>query len=300
MPLKNIRLLLLLALSATAAFGQAAGGSISGLTLDSSGAAVPGAEITVTHTETGVSHATQSNESGIYRFPNLPIGLYALRAQAEGFQSYERSQVQVQISQTTTVDINFELGAVTETVTVSGMAAPLIQTEKTDVGLVVESKRFLQLPLTLGGGIRNPSSFIKLAPGVSGTSTWNKSVSGGGSFQDQTYYDGISLSRGDLSNDGEVNPPVDSIGEFKLITNNYSAEYSHALGAVTSFTLKSGTNELHGSGWEFFRNDKLDARGFFNSQKAPVRQNEWGVTSGGPVYIPKVYDGRNKTFWFYS
>ncbi|MBI1354285.1 MAG: hypothetical protein GC160_08060 [Acidobacteria bacterium] len=282
------------------AFGQAGGGSISGLAIDSTGSAIPGATITVKNVATNVTQTTQSNESGIYRFPSLAVGVYALRGTAEGFQAYERPQVEVQINQVTTVDLAFELGAVTETITVSGVAAPLIQTEQTDVGIVVESKRFLNLPLTLGGGIRNPSSFIKLAPGVSGTSTWNKSVSGGGSFQDQVYYDGISLSRGDLSNDGEVNPPVDSIGEFKLITNNYSAEYSHALGAITSFTLKSGTNDFHGSAWEFFRNDKLDARGFFNSEKAPVRQNEWGVTGGGPVFIPKVYDGRNKTFWFYS
>ena len=90
-----------------------------------------------------------------------------------------------------------------------------------------------------------------------------KSISGGGGFQDQIYYDGIALSRGDLSNDAEVNPSVDAIAEFKLITNNYSAEYAHAMGGVTSYTMKSGTNQFHGTGFEFLRNEKLDARGFF-------------------------------------
>ena len=177
---------------------------------------------------------------------------------------------------------------------------PLIQTESTDVGVVVSSKQFLDMPLTLGGGIRNPSNFIKLSPGVSPTGTWTKSISGGGGFQDQIYYDGIALSRGDLSNDAEVNPSVDAIAEFKLITNNYSAEYAHAMGGVTSFTMKSGTNSLHGTGFYFVRNEKLDARGFFPATKAPSKQNEWGGTIGGPVVLPKLYNGKDKTFWFFS
>jgi hypothetical protein len=154
-------------------------------------------------------------------------------------------------------------------------------------------KKFLDLPLTLGGGIRNPSSFIRLSPGVASTSTWNKSINGGRQFDDEVYYDGIALSRGDLNNDGEVNPSVDAIAEFKLISNNYSAEYSHAAGGITSFTLKSGTNQFHGTGFHFFRNDKLDARSFFSAGKSPVRQNEWRGTIGGPIV-------KNRTFWFFS
>ena len=97
-----------------------------------------------------------------------------------------------------------------------------------------------------------------------------------------------------------MNPSVDAIGEFKLVTNNYSAEYTHALSGVTSFTMKSGTNQLHGSAFHFLANDKLDARGFFNPTKAPRKQNEWGFTLGGPVVLPKLYNGRDKTFWFFS
>ncbi|MCI0704405.1 MAG: TonB-dependent receptor, partial [Planctomycetia bacterium] len=107
-------------------------------------------------------------------------------------------------------------------------------------------------------------------------------------------------SRGDLSNDAEVNPSVDAIAEFKLITNNYSAEYAHAMGGITSFTMKSGTNDLHGTGFYFVRNEKLDARGFFPATRAPAKQNEFGGTIGGPVVLPKLYDGRDKTFWFFS
>jgi len=282
------------------ALPQADRGTVTGLVTDSSGSAVTGAQLSLVNTATNLSFETVSNESGNYRFISVPIGIYIVKATSPGFQTSERRDVQVQVNQTTVIDLPLQVGAVSETVSVSGAAIPLISTESSDVGMVVESKRFLELPLTLGGGIRNPSNFIKLAPGVSPRSTWNKSIGGGGSFQDQVYYDGIALSRGDISNDAEVNPSVDAIAEFKLITNNYSAEYAHALGGVTTFTMKSGTNQLHGSGFEFFRNDHMDARGFFSPLKSPMKQNEWGGTIGGPLVIPKVYNGRDRTFWFFS
>jgi hypothetical protein len=274
-------------------------GTIAGLVTDPSGAAAPGVVIEAVQEATNFKATTVTTNTGAYRLVNLPVGVYNLTAKAAGFQSYARTGIQIQVNQTATVDIGLRVGEVTETITVEG-GAPMIQTESSDVGMVVESKRFLDLPLTLGGGIRNPSSFIKLSPGVDPRSTWNKSISGGGSFQDQTYYDGIALSRGDLSNDGEVNPSVDAIGEFKLITNNYSAEYAHALGGITSFTMKSGTNDIHGTAFYFVRNEKLDARGFFSATKAPAKQNEYGGTVGGPLVLPKLYNGRDRTFWFFS
>jgi hypothetical protein len=208
--------------------------------------------------------------------------------------------LQVQTNQTTNVNIDFQVGAVTETVTVSGAAIPLISTESMDVGMVVEAKRFLDLPLTMGGQMRAPARFMKLSPGVMPRGTWTRSISGGGGFQDMTYYDGIALSRGDNSQDDEVTPSVEAIAEFKLITNNYSAEYAHALGGITSYTMKSGTNELHGQGIYLIRNDKLDASGFFNPSRNPTKMNEWGGVIGGPVILPGMYDGRDRTFWFFS
>jgi len=267
--------------------------TIAGLASDSSGAAVVGASIRIVNVDTNLTLDTVTNETGNYRLVAVPVGVYTLTATSPGFQTYERQNIQANGNQTTVVEVAFEVGALTETVTVTGAAIPLISPESAEVGVVVESKKFLNLPLTLGGGIRNPSSFIQLSPGVASTSTWNKSINGGRQFDDETYYDGIALSRGDLSNDGEVNPSVDAIAEFKLISNNYSAEYSHAVGGITSFTLKSGTNQLHGSGFHFFRNDKLDARSFFSAGKSPVRQNEWGGTLGGPLV-------KNRTFWFFS
>jgi len=289
----------LLVLSSVCLYGQGDRGGITGVITDKSGSAVPNVTVEVVNTATNARFDTISTGTGAYRVVGLPIGNYDLTAKGTGFSTYVQRGIQIQTNQTAAVDISLTVGTVTENVTVEA-TVPLIQTESTDVGVVVSSKQFLDMPLTLGGGIRNPSNFIKLSPGVSPTGTWTKSISGGGGFQDQIYYDGIALSRGDLSNDAEVNPSVDAIAEFKLITNNYSAEYAHAMGGVTSFTMKSGTNNLHGTGFYFGRNEKLDARGFFPATRAPSKQNEWGGTIGGPVVLPKIYNGKDKTFWFFS
>ena len=291
--------LMVLLSAAALAFAQGDRGGISGVVLDSSDAAVPNVVVEVVNTATNFRTETVSTNTGAYRFVGLPIGFYDLTARATGFQTYIRRGIQIQVNQVAPIDITLAVGQLAETVTVEG-GVPLIQTESSDVGVVVDSKQFLDLPLTLGGGIRNPSNFIKLSPGVDPRSTWTKSIAGGGAFQDMVYYDGIALSRGDLSNDAEVNPSVDAIAEFKLISNMYSAEYSHALGGITSFTAKSGTNNLHGTAFYFIRNEKLDARGFFPSVRSPYKQNEYGFTVGGPAWLPKIYNGKDRTFFFFS
>lgn len=274
-------------------------GSIAGTISDPTGSVIPEVRIRITNEATNALTNTTSGANGTFGVFNLPIGVYTLVAEANGFRRAEVKNLRVEVNQQARADLVLQVGDVTQTVEVQANAA-LVQTESTDVGTVIDSKRFLDLPLTLGGGIRNPSAFIFLSPGVSPGNSWEKHVGGGGSFNDQIYYDGIALSRGDLANDAEVNPSVDAIAEFKLVTNNYSAEYTHALSGVTSFTMKSGTNQLHGSAFHFLANDKLDARGFFNPRKAPRKQNEWGFTMGGPVVLPKLYNGRDRTFWFFS
>lgn len=279
-------------------FAQADRGSISGMVTDNSAAVVPGVTLTLQNQATNLTYNAMASDTGAYSFLNLPVGIYDLTATAKGFQRSQAKGIQVQVNQQARVDIQMQLGEVSQTIEVQAQTA-MIQTESTDVGTVIDNKRFLDLPLTLGGAIRNPSAFIFLAPGVSGT-TWEKHVGGSGSFTDQVYFDGIALTRGDLSNDAEVNPSVDAIDEYKLITNNYSAEYAHALGGVTSYTMKSGTNQFHGTAFEFADNNHFDARGFFAPKKAFRNQNEYGFTVGGPVWIPKVYNGRNRTFFFAS
>ena len=290
-----LRVLVTLAISIPL-FAQADRGSISGTVTDATGGVVPSVALTLKNQATNLTYSTVADSTGTYTFLNLPVGAYTLAAVATGFERGETKNIQVQVNQQAHVDVSLRLGEVNQTVEVNAAAA-LIQTESTDVGTVIDSKSFLDLPLTLGGGIRDPSAFIFLAPGVSGT-TWEKHVGGSGSFTDQVYFDGIALVRGDLSNDAEVAPSVDAIAEYKLITNNYSAEYAHALGGVTSFTMKSGTNQVHGTAFEFADNNHFDARGFFAPTKAFRNQNEFGFTLGGPVYIPKVYNGRDRTFFF--
>lgn len=290
--------LLSLLLSITG-FGQVDRGNIQGTVIDSTGALVPGASIRLVNQATNTTQQTVSSPSGTFAFFNMPIGMYDLTVESKGFRRAEMKGLRVEVNQQTKADVTLQVGEVNQSVEVQA-AASLVQTESTDVGTVIDNKRFLDLPLTLGGGIRNPSAFIFLSPGVSPGNTWEKHIGGGGSFNDQMYYDGIALSRGDLANDAEVNPSVDAIAEFKLVTNNYSAEYTHALSGVTSFTMKSGTNLLHGSAFEFNDNEHFDARGFFSPRKAPRKQNEWGFTAGGPVLLPKIYNGKDKTFWFFS
>src|SRR5215468_350520 len=294
-----MRTIILSALLVSAVRARVVGGNTQGTITDPSGAVVSGAVVRIVSPATNLTQSTVSGSGGTYAFFNLPIGLYNLTVESSGFRRAEITGVRVEVNQQAKIDVTLTIGDVTQTVEVAANAS-LVQTESTDVGTVIDNKRFVDLPLTLGGGIRNPSAFIYLSPGVSPGSTWEKHIGGGGSFNDQIYYDGIALSRGDLANDAEVNPSVDAIGEFKLVTNNYSAEYTHALSGVTSFTMKSGTNQLHGSGFAFHDNQHFDARGFFPSAKALRIQNEWGFTLGGPVVLPKVYNGRNKTFWFFS
>jgi len=268
--------------------------------MDSSQAVVPNVEITITHTETNVSTTTRTGPSGVYTLMRVPVGTYTLVTKKDGFRSHQQTQIPVLEGDTLRLDITLEVGQVSETVTVTG-AAPLVQSENAQVGMTLTSSQFTELPLTLGGGIRNPSSFIFLQPGVAaGGTTWTKQINGVSSFTDQVYYEGVSLSRGDTANDAEVNPSVDAIAEFKLISNNYSAEYTHALGGVTTFNMKSGTNGLHGNG--FWLNDVEDynARNFFQPTRPVYRQNNWGFTVGGPILLPKIYNGRNKSFFFFA
>src|SRR3954452_4506388 len=294
-----MRILLLTLAFTCGVFAQVDRGNIQGTVTDPSGAVVTGAAVRIANPATNLTQSTVTGPSGTYAFFNLPIGVYNVSVEGQGFRRSDVTGVRVEVNQQAKIDVSLQVGEVTQTVEVAANAS-LVQTESTDVGTVIDNKRFVDLPLTLGGGIRNPSAFIYLSPGVSRGSTWEKHIGGGGSFNDQIYYDGIALSRGDLANDAEVNPSVDAIGEFKLVTNNYSAEYTHALSGVTSYTMKSGTNQLHGTAFAFNDNDKFDARGFFPSAKALRIQNEWGFTVGGPVYIPKVYKGRDRTFFFVS
>jgi len=277
-------------ITAAGAFAQGDRGTITGTVTDSSGQVISNAELVMLNEATGIQTTTRTGDAGNYTVPILSIGNYTLKVTVPGFKSYVRQGIPIQVGQTTRVDAQLEVGQVEERITVNA-TAPMLTTDTSEVGVVVNQDKFLDLPLTLGGDFRRASSFIFLSPGVSG-STWEKHIGGGMSFSDAVYFDGAAMNASP-NNDAQYSPSVDSIDEFKLTTTDYSAEYGHALAGVTSFTLKSGTNQFHGSAFEFFRNEKLDARGFFPQVKAPTRQNEFGGTIGGPIR-------KNRTFFFVS
>jgi hypothetical protein len=276
-------------------------GTITGIVTDGTGSAVPGAVITAKNAGTGLTESSVSGADGSYSLLYLPAGLYTISAEKTGFRLAEASGVTVSVNSTTRFDVRLEIGEVRQVVKVEA-AAPLLQTERTDLGKVYNTKTILDLPLSLSGGLRNNLQFVALTPGVTADPGNAMSLRVGGGLVSalSMLLDGAE-SMSERRNDANFQAVgTDAIEEFKVQTASYSAEYGRTGNGVVNFTTKSGTNELHGGAFEFFRNDKLNARGFFPRSRPVVRQNIFGGTLGGPVYIPKVFDGRNKAFFFFS
>ena len=285
--------------------GQTSFGTILGTVADQSAAAIPAAAVTVTNEETGVSREVQTGQDGVYRVPSLLPGVYSVRAEQDGFQATEITGVELQVARAVSVNVVLELGAVTETVEVVA-ATPLLDTADATVGTVVNNDSVVSLPLNG----RSYTDLILLVPGsvprgklfaISGGH--NFSVSGNSPDVNNFTLDGIQNNDLFFKAFG-TEPSIDAIREFRVQTNITSAEFGSGAGANVAVALKSGTNELHGSFFEFLRNDKLDANDFFRNArgagKPAFRQNQWGMVLGGPVKIPGVYDGRNKSFWLFN
>jgi hypothetical protein len=283
-------------------------GSLSGTVTDPTGNIVAGAAVTAANLANGQSFKTETGGEGQYRFPVLAIGNYNVTVSAKGFKTTTRNGVAVQIQSTTTLDIQVAIGEQTETVEVDA-EAPQLQTESSDVGTVVTPAQVLDLPLsTNGAAIRNSQDFVFLTPATYGTGTsggtFEGGVSGGQAFGSEILFDGASLqveSFGDgFAN--EILPSVEATGEFKVLISGIPAQYGRTTGGVQSYSSKSGTNSFHGGAFELFRNTVLDANGWFNNGNPtpPDKKNNYGVLLGGPVWIPHVYDGRNKTFFFFT
>ena len=305
-----LRVGILALIVAAAMFAQTAG-TIQGTVTDNSGAVIPGASIVVGSLDTGAENITETNEVGFYTVPALNPGLYTVICSADGFSSQEFGQVRLEVQQTMRLDCAMNLGTVTETVEVNA-AAILIQSEKTEVGQVIDSKRILEMPLNG----RNYLELAKFSVGVlpsreMGKGTRHDGVRGGeggilavGMHAAQTniLLDGADNSSrnsgGALGFQAQATKPsIDAVGEFKVVTNNMSAEYGYRMGAKILVSTKSGTNSVHGSLFEFIRNDKLDGTNFFANRsgagKPTLRRNQYGGTIGGPAI-------KNKLFAFFS
>jgi Carboxypeptidase regulatory-like domain len=314
----NIAFFVMVAVGSSLLHAQSNEGALAGTILDPSGNAVTGAVVTAANAATGQSFKIVTTADGQYRFPVLTIGDYRVTVSATGFKNADRTGVAVQIQSTTSLDIQLSVGSSTETVTVNA-EAPQLQTESSDVGTVVTPRQVLDLPLsTNGSAIRNSQDFVFLTPATYGTGTnggtFEGGVSGGQAFGSEILFDGASLqveSFGDgFAN--EILPSVEATGEFKVLIGGIPAQYGRTTGGVQSYASKSGTNSFHGGAFELFRNTDLDANTWFNNlsraqngsnngNATPAdKKNNYGVLLGGPVWIPKVYDGRNKTFFFFA
>lgn len=282
-------------------FGQDRG-TISGAVTDSGGASVPGATVKVTNPSTGLTQSTATAADGSYSIPYLPAGQYTVTISKEGFRSTETTNVIVNVTTTVRVDSQLQVGQLQETVEVKAETPPLV-TDRSDLGAVVTTKTIIDLPLSLSGGLRDNLAFAILTPGVVLSSPGDNNslrIGGGLSAGHSMLLDGAEAGSERRNDSGFQSLSTDAIAEFKVITNGYSAEYGRTANGIINFTSKSGTNELHGTAFEYFRNEKLNARQFFSADRAVVRQNNFGGTAGGPIFLPKIYDGRNKAFFFFS
>jgi Carboxypeptidase regulatory-like domain len=301
------QLLLSLLLFCGSAAAQKDTGSIVGTVKDPSGAVVTGAEVTVLDVDRGQTFRTKTNDAGAFVASPLHVGRYTVTVEKAGFKKAVSESVDLDVQGRVAVNLTLQVGQQTEQVVVTG-AAPLLETETSELGQVVDRRRVSNLPL-------NGRNFAQLAllstgtapsePGARDEGGYGFSANGARSLQNNFLLDGVDNNSNlpDLLNESNyvIQPPVEALQEFKVQTNAYGAEFGRGNGAIINAVIKSGTNQIHGSAWEFLRNNKFDSRNYFDpvGQPAPqYQQNQFGATFGGPVVIPHLYDGRNRTFFF--
>jgi hypothetical protein len=289
-------------------------GSITGVVTDASGAVVNGANVKLTNEGTNAELTTTAGSGGEFKFSPVRIGNYSLTASFQGFQSVTQRHVTVNVGSNVVINFALKPGQVTETVEVTS-TAPQLQSQDASVGQVMDTRNVNNLPLNG----RNFTFLAQLSAGVNTPQADTRGNAASGAFaangnrpaQNNYMLDGIDNNSDTVDFLNGTNfvvlPPVDAIQEFKVQTTNFSAEYGRSGAAVLNATIKSGTNSFHGTAWEFFRNDKLDAADYFErniangtntTHKGELRQNQYGFSIGGPVIIPHLFDGRNKVFFF--
>ncbi len=299
-----------------AAFSQTANGTITGTITDSTGATIAGAAVAVTNTDTGAVFPTVSTATGAYTTPNLPVGPYAVAVTASGFKKYTRSGLTISAAQILKVDATLEVGASTESITVSAESS-LLKTESGDVATNVTLEQLQDLPiLGIGNsnagssGVRNPYTSVVMLPGIYSVANSSMIVNGAPTNTAAYRVDGMDNTNHTVSFALQENQPsADAIQEVAVQTSNYAPEFGQAGGGLFNITMKSGTNQYHGSGYEYFVNEDLNAAFPFSSNgpngtggkyRPRNRRNDFGGTLGGPVRIPRLYNGTNKTFFFFS
>jgi len=296
--------LALLCLTATAVYSQSTSGSMSGTVTDPNGAVVPGAKVVATHVPTGRDYETVTTAAGLYVFPTLPAGPYSLTVTQPGFKKNVQTNIEIRVALRNTVDVKLEIGDVAESVEVKA-EVPLLETTTASRGQNISPQLVASLPI-FTGGLRNAESFVSYMPGVN--SYGETSINGSIGRAKEIQIDGGSIINPESGGVSFTFPGFEAYQEMKLITSTFAAEYGRLGGGLEVFVTKSGTNEVHGSAFLNIRRDVLNAAGWASNHivgrtpgfRAKERYNEEGGTAGGPVWIPKVYDGRNRTFFYFT
>ncbi len=290
-------------------------GTITGTITDPAGAVVPGANVTATNKATGASVQSQTTSTGNYTLPSLQTGIYDLTIEAQGFNKYIQAGIEVQVAQTARIDVILKIGSATESVTISA-DAPLLKTESAEQSQTLSGDRVNELPLTLtSAGIRNPIAFAQLQPGAYAPAGGNFSMQVNGipsptsNSSYKTLMDGQDMTSGiDATHLSETQPSVEALQEMTLQASNFAAEFGQVAGGLVNFTSKSGTNQFHGSGYDYWTNRVLNAGQAYtvsptnpNQHVRPVNTNDnFDGSIGGPIIIPKIYNGRNRSFFFFN
>lgn len=299
--------LALCAISVSTIRAQQATARIIGTVTDSQGAIIPGATVTVTNVATKVTNQLVTDKNGIFQALDLPIGAYYVSVEHQGFKNLITPPYTLEINQVQRLDLKMEVGEVSETVQVSA-GASVVETVNATLGASVTSRPLVNLPLNG----RNTADLALLQPGVTdpdpddtgGTANAPQFNVAGGRSDSITYLLDGGLDNNLLSNGVVYFPNPDAVQEFRILTSNYTAEYGRNAGGIVSVVMKSGTNSIHGSAFDFVRNDALNANTFFNNlnglPRDVLKRNQFGVTIGGPFEIPKLVNGKDRFFWFFS
>lgn len=292
--------------------GQSQNSGISGVVTDPSGAIVSGADLTLTSPSRNTTAKATSNADGLYSFPNLQPGDYELKVSATGFKPLVQTGISLLVNQNARMDIKLELGSATQAVEVKADVSQLnFETAERQEG--ISPKVINELPLVVSGGPRNSAQIAVLLPGVttgSSSNAYDARINGGLKSGDEAVMDGISMQEGTMSQSGMVafndfRMTPDMISEFRVMTSTYSAEYGNSTGGQIIVTTRSGTDQFHGAGFEYLRNKWLNATQFTTNREAGDQrpkdnEHEFGFSFGGPLWIPKIYNGRKYRTYFFT
>ncbi len=275
-------------------------GTIEGFVTDASGGTIPEALVVITHVQTRDVLQLRTNALGRYMGPNLSIGTYRVEVQAEGFQTAIQDQVRLEALASVRLDFSLTLGSVRQSIVVQAKA-PLVDASNPTLSATLTAKQVADLPVINIGAKRNIGQWLQFLPGVNNASSWGARVNGANAGNSEIFLDGAPASQGNVRGGiQETGPDVATVSEFSVVTNSFNAEYGRTGAWFTNIAIKSGSDHLHGTVYDNFANDALNARSFFQAQRSRVRQNDGGLTIGGPVHLPRLYDGRQKTFFFFG